>query len=383
MLELASVLAGPGVGQFFAELGATVIKVENLKTSGDVTRTWKTPSEKTDDRSAYFCSVNWGKQSIAIDLSSPDGQRVVARLAAVSDIVIASFKPGDAGKLRVDYETLSSVNPGIIYGQVTGYGSHNQRVGYDAIIQAEAGFMSLNGEPGGGPLKMPVALMDVLAGHQLKQGLLVALLEKHATGKGKLVEVSLIESAVSSLANQAGNYLVGGKIPTKQGSAHPNIAPYGDIFETSDGKQLLLAVGTDRQFVQLLNTLKINHLEQSDLFRDNASRVVNRPELNRILQAEIVRWKGTELLGALNLVKVPAAMIRNVAEALADPDVSNILISQGGLRGVRTYVVKDSPVLSGLLPPPHLGEHSKQILEQMLNYSPSDVESLIENGIIQ
>ena len=141
VLELASVLAGPGVGQFFAELGADVIKVENFTTGGDITRTWKTSHEKTDDRSAYFCAVNWGKRSIAIDLTKKEGQQIIHELAAKSDIVIASYKPGDARKLNVDYETLSTLNPGLIYGQISGYGSHNPRVGYDAIIQAEAGFM--------------------------------------------------------------------------------------------------------------------------------------------------------------------------------------------------------------------------------------------------
>src|SRR5688572_24622563 len=188
VLELASVLAGPSVGQFFAELGASVIKVENLRTHGDVTRSWKGSGEKTDDRSAYFCSVNWGKRSIALDLNTTEGQEIVQKLAEQSDIIIASYKPGDAEKLKVDYQTLSKNNPGLIYGLVTGYGSHNPRLGYDAIIQAEAGFMFMNGEPGGPSLKMPVALIDILAGHHLKEGLLLALLEKMTTKKGRLVE---------------------------------------------------------------------------------------------------------------------------------------------------------------------------------------------------
>ena len=178
VLELASVLAGPGVGQFFAELGAEVIKVENLKTCGDVTRSWKSAGEETDDRSAYFCSVNWGKQSIAIDLMTGEGREIVHHLAARSHIVIVSYKPGDADKLGVDYGSLSKDHPELIYGQITGYGSGNQRVGYDAIIQAEAGFMFMNGEPGGPSLKMPVALIDLLAAHQLKEAILIALLQR-------------------------------------------------------------------------------------------------------------------------------------------------------------------------------------------------------------
>src|SRR5690606_17028566 len=208
VLELASVLAGPGVGQFFAELGAEVIKVENLRTSGDVTRSWKLKDEKTDDRSAYFCSANWGKQSIAVDLTHVTGRDIVHRLARRADIVIASYKPGDAEKLGVDYASLSALNPRLIYGEISGYGQDNPRVGYDAIIQAEAGFMSMNGEPGGPSLKMPVALVDILAGHQLKEGLLVALMERTRTGAGRRVSVSLIDAAIASLANQATIYLV-------------------------------------------------------------------------------------------------------------------------------------------------------------------------------
>ena len=166
VLELASVLAGPGVGQFFAELGAEVIKVENARTGGDVTRSWKGAGEQTDDRSAYFCAINWGKKSLALDFNNESDRKVIHALARNTDIVIASYKPGDAEKLGVDYKTLSAINPKLIYGQVTGYGSHNPRVGYDAVIQAEAGFMSMNGEPDRSSLKIPVALMDVLAGHQ-------------------------------------------------------------------------------------------------------------------------------------------------------------------------------------------------------------------------
>jgi len=209
VLELASVLAGPSVGQFFAELGATVIKVENPNTSGDVTRSWKGAGETTDDRSAYFCSVNWGKKSIAVNLETVEGRNIVHRLAEQADVLIASYKPGDSTKIGVDYETLSALNPGLIYGQITGYGSNDPRVGYDAVIQAEAGFISINGEPGRTSLKMPVALVDILAGHHLKEGILLAMLEKSKTGKGGFVEVSLIQAAVSSLANQATNWLIG------------------------------------------------------------------------------------------------------------------------------------------------------------------------------
>lgn len=382
VLELASVLAGPGVGQFFAELGARVIKVENLKTSGDVTRSWRSQTEKTDDRSAYFCAVNWGKQSIAIDLTARDGQVIVHRLAEQCDIVIASFKPGDAEKLRVDFGTLSQRNSGLIYGQITGYGSHNQRVGYDAIIQAEAGFMSMNGEPGGPSLKMPVALMDVLAGHHLKEALLLALLEKQQTGKGMLVEVSLIQAAIASLANQATNYLVGASVPGKQGSAHPNIAPYGDVFQTADGKEILLAVGTDKQFDILVNILKIRDIINRFPLKDNPSRVRRRPNLNLILQEAIGTWQSADLLQLLHQEKIPAGMIRTVPEALSDADARELLLSADGLRGLRTFSGHGLSFSSHLLPPPHFGEHSRAVLQEMLKFSPTSVDNFYSSGIV-
>ena len=189
--------------------------------------------------SAYFCSVNWGKKSLAIDLSKAEGRKIVQTLSAQTDVIITSYKPGDAEKLGVDYKTLSGLNPKLIYGQITGYGSQNDRVGYDAVIQAEAGFIDLNGEKDGPPTKMPVALMDLLAGHHLKEGLLLSLLKRERTGQGDLVEVSLLQTAISSLINQASNWLVVNKLPHRQGSAHPNIAPYGESFETADGKLIL------------------------------------------------------------------------------------------------------------------------------------------------
>lgn len=384
VLELASVLAGPGVGQFFAELGANVIKVENLKTGGDVTRTWKSSGETTDDRSAYFCSVNWGKRSIAIDLAKTEGQKIVHELAAKSNIVIASFKPGDAEKLRVDYKTLALRNPGIIYGQVTGYGSNNPRVGYDAIIQAEAGFMFMNGEPGGSSLKMPVALMDVLAGHQLKEAILLAMLEKTKTAKGKLVEVSLIQSGVASLVNQATNWLINGKLPQKQGSAHPNIAPYGDLYTTSDNKEIILAVGSDAQFRALCRVLKIDAVSQSSLYQTNVSRVENRKSLNPLLADAIRNVSASDLLVKLNNSNVPAGLVQNMEEALALPESHELLFQSDSIPGVRSTAFQPFPPISShFLPPPHFGEHTSEILEQFLNYSMENTDHLRESGTVR
>jgi crotonobetainyl-CoA:carnitine CoA-transferase CaiB-like acyl-CoA transferase len=363
VLELASVLAGPSVGQFFAELGAQVIKVENSKTGGDVTRSWKGTGEQTDDRSAYFCSVNWGKKSIALDLSIAEERKVVHQLAASSDIVIASYKPGDAEKLGVAYQQLVANNPALIYGQISGYGANDPRVGYDAVVQAEAGFMFMNGEPGGSSLKMPVALIDILAGHQLKEGLLVALLNKSKTGKGSLVEVSLIQTAIASLANQASNYLVAGKIPQKQGSAHPNIAPYGDVFTTRDGKQVLLAIGNDKQFKTLCDLLGEPLIAQQPPFTTNELRVANRPMLYTLLAELIEKQSAARLLPALYDAKIPAGIIQDLAQAFATPQAQQLLVHAADRQGVRTFVAQfENSLLSGLLtPPPHLGEHSQEI----------------------
>ncbi|MDQ2795504.1 MAG: CoA transferase, partial [Bacteroidota bacterium] len=264
VLELASVLAGPQVGQFFAELGAEVLKIESP--AGDVTRTWKTSAETTVSTatpaaaatavSAYFSASNWGKTSLVLDLTTPAGQAELHRLAASADIVLASYKPGDAAKLRADYATLAAQNPRLLYGHLTGYGPDNPRAGYDAVLQAEAGFMYLNAPgPGQPPQKMPVAMVDLLAAHQLKEGLLTALYQRERTGHGALVQVSLLDSALASLANQAATYLVAGHDPQPLGSGHPSIVPYGTVYRTANGRQLVLAVGSDGQFRQLCAAL--------------------------------------------------------------------------------------------------------------------------------
>ncbi len=262
VLELANVLAGPLTGMFFAELGATVIKVENPHTNGDATRKWKLPAEDQEsDISAYFVSANWGKQSIAIDLHTKEGISLLHQLVEKSDIVISSYKPGDAKKLKADYESLKKINNQIIYGQITGYGDGDSRAGYDGIIQAESGFMHLNGQPDDPPTKMPVALIDILTAHQLKEGILIALLEKVSTKKGKYVSCSLMDTALSSLANQASNWLTGHHNPQRMGSEHPNIFPYGTIFKDKNDILFTIAIGTDKQFKCMCEILNISCIQ--------------------------------------------------------------------------------------------------------------------------
>ena len=249
VLELANILAGPMTGMFLAELGARVIKVENPHTGGDPTRAWKLPSEPVDsDVSSYFACTNWGKESIAVDLATSGGRELVHELARRCDIVLQSFKPGDDVKLGLDYPTLRPLRPEMIYGQITAYGPEDPRPGFDAIIQAESGFTYLNGDPDGPPTKMPVALVDLLLAHQLKEALLLAILKRERTGEGSFISTSLLKAATASLANQATNWLVADQIPQRMGSEHPNIAPYGTLYRTLDEREVVIAVGTDRQF---------------------------------------------------------------------------------------------------------------------------------------
>ncbi len=367
VLELASVLAGPSVGQFFAELGATVIKVENVLTGGDVTRTWKGVGELTDDRSAYFCAVNWGKKSIALDLHTTEGKQIVAALAREADVVIVSYKPGDAQKLGVDSATLLANNPKLIYGSITGYGAQYNRVGYDAIIQAEAGFMFMNGEPGGTSLKMPVALVDVLAAHHLKEGILLALWQRERTGKGDTVEVSLLQAAITSLVNQATNWLVAGKIPQKQGSSHPNIAPYGDIFTTADGVEVLLAIGSNKQFEALCHVLAIPSLAIDPRFTENYARVRHRDFLHLTLQEKISQYQSDHLMDKLHQQMIPAGRIQQMPQVFEMPQALALLLEANGLRGVRNiaFQLGSQTQFKPLLPPPSLGEHTQEILRDL------------------
>jgi crotonobetainyl-CoA:carnitine CoA-transferase CaiB-like acyl-CoA transferase len=238
VVELANVLAGPAVGLFFAELGAHVVKVENKLTDGDVTRSWKIPSEnKNTSSSAYFASVNWNKTSIFVDLRDTADRQQVMELIKDADIVISNYKPGDDEKLQMGYEQLKKINPRLIYAHISGFANASSRTAYDLILQAETGFMYMNGTPESGPLKMPVALIDILAAHQLKEGILIALIKRLQTGKGSRVSASLEHAAIASLANQASNWLMTGYNHQPSGSLHPNIAPYGELFTTADSKK--------------------------------------------------------------------------------------------------------------------------------------------------
>lgn len=341
VVEIASVLAGPSVGLFFAELGAEVTKVENKKTGGDVTRSWKLPSEDKDTSiSAYYASVNWNKKSVFMDLTDSDDQDQLNKLLGNADILIVNFKAGDAEKFRLDYSTLKKINPQLIYAEITGFGQDSDRVAYDLILQAESGFMSMNGTPDSGPVKMPVALIDLLAGHQLKAGILTALYQRDASQKGGcLVSVSLFDSAVASLANQASNWLMEGHIPERIGSAHPNIAPYGEFFMTKDRHSITFAIGSHKQFTNLCIILKVPDLIDHPDFENNAVRVVNRISLASYLQDGVGQFELDRLLPLLQSKFVPVAQIKNVKQVF-EANAAKSLILEEKIEGINTKRVQ-------------------------------------------
>jgi len=336
VIELAGVLAGPGAGYFFAELGAKVIKIENPKTGGDVTRSWKLQSEDPGrPDSAYFWSVNAFKEVMSIDLEKESGQRSLHDLVRNADIVIANYRPGDDKKLKADAATLCALNPRLIYASVSGFGAGSTRTAYDLILQAESGFMSMNGEKNGRPLKMPVALIDLLAGHQLKEAILIALLNRYRTGNGCNISVSLFDSAIASLANQATNWLIARHLPEPSGSEHPNIAPYGEIFETKDNQLVTLAIGNDVQFSNLCKLIGFPLLATDPNYATNQLRVTNRSQLYTILYDHI-RNIPYEVLNSECLdSRVPMGKIRNLSEVFELPEARAM---------VRSFTTNGEPV---------------------------------------
>ena len=390
VLELANVLAGPGVGAMLAELGATVIKVENLKTQGDVTRTWKLPTEDpSTDISAYFSCVNWGKKSIAMDLQCPDGLAIIHKAIPYFDIVLVSYKPGDAEKLHVDFETLHHLNPKIIYAHLTGYGLENARAGYDAIIQAETGFTLINGEADCKPVKMPVALMDILAGHQMKEAIFLALYNRLKTGKGDYIDVSLFRSGIASLANQATNWLVGNCIPKAIGSDHPNIVPYGTVYYTSDNKPVVLAVGTNSQFVSLCKILGDESLSCDERYQDNFQRVKNRESLQHTLKELIAKKERSFLLQEFKKYKVPAGGVFDMKEVFEQEEAIPLMMhsvnDEGNqLKGLRSiaFSMKDHTFATVPETPPHYGQHTALVLGDILGLTHEEIQSLIEKNVI-
>ena len=348
VLELATILAGPAVGMFLAELGARVVKVENPTSGGDPTRGWLHPLEDGESVSAYFSCVNWGKRSLALDLSRQRDQ--LEPLLAEADILLMNFKPGDEAKLDLEPEGLLKRYPQLIIGWVTGY-PDSSRTGFDALIQAESGFMAMNGPTGGPACKMPVAMIDLLAAHQLKEGLLLALWLRDRGQGGRLVRVSLWETALASLANQANNVLMAGTDPQPEGTEHPNLFPYGTILHCLDG-DILLAVGSDRQFERLCGCLGAPQLSLD--YPDNARRARNREQVRETLLQRSREKESQTLLEELWSQGVPAGRIQSLGQALQQTTPWQ----DGAARGLPSLAFSGFPPSPQLAAPPTLGQHN-------------------------
>jgi crotonobetainyl-CoA:carnitine CoA-transferase CaiB-like acyl-CoA transferase len=327
VIELAGVLAGPSAGFFFAELGAKVIKIENPKTNGDVTRSWKLKTEDPkSETSSYFWSVNGFKQFMSLDISEPKQLQKLYELVKDADIVISNYKKGDDKKLKVDYPALSKIKKDLIYASINGFGNESPRTAYDLILQAESGFMFMNGEQNSVPVKMPVALIDLMAGHQLKEAILIALIKKYKEKKGSHISVSLFDSAIASLANQATNWLIGEHMPVASGSLHPNIAPYGELFITKDRHYITFAIGSNKQFEALCTVINNNSLAKDQKFNSNQNRIKNRQELYGILNNYISKFQFKDLFKACERHEVPIGKIRNMKEVFELPEAKAMLM---------------------------------------------------------
>ena len=328
VIDVSTVLAGPSVATFFAELGAEVIKVENKKTP-DVTRSWKLPNEdKTSTVSAYFSSINYRKKYLSFDFKNGQDYDAFIDLIRDADILISNFKFGDEEKLKLSDAILRDVNPNLIIGKINGFGEESDRVAYDLILQAETGYMSMNGTPESGPVKMPVALIDVLAAHHLKEGLLLGLLNRQQGGTASTITVSLYDAAVSSLVNQASNFLMNHHIPKRIGSLHPNIAPYGEIFKTKDGNLITFAIGSEAHFFKLTTFLGLQEITSDPKFNTNQNRVSNRIELEQLIQAKIELLSTEEILSKMLSENVPVGKIKAMDEVFQSERVNDSVLTE-------------------------------------------------------
>jgi crotonobetainyl-CoA:carnitine CoA-transferase CaiB-like acyl-CoA transferase len=317
VLETAGVLAGPAVGMFLAECGARVVKVENPRSGGDVTRQWKLPEEDAASPvSAYFSSVNHGKEHLMLDLKQAQDRAIFDDLLRGADVLITNHLAAAAATLGLDRGRIRSLNPRLVHGHIKGFADQPSRPAYDVVLQAETGYISMTGTGADQLAKLPIALIDVLAAHQLKEGLLLALLQRASSGAGAYVEVSLEEAALSGLVNQASNHLMTGHLPGPLGTLHPNIAPYGEVFSCADGGLLILAVGSDAQFAGLCQVLSLNDLPQDARFRSNPQRVRNRVALAGLLAPSIACRERDALLAELIAANVPAGAVRRMDEVM-------------------------------------------------------------------
>lgn len=337
IIDLSTVLAGPSVGSFFAELGAQVIKVEN-SVYPDITRSWKLPNEdKNSTVSAYFSSINYKKSYQRLNLKEENQRKKLFEMLKDADLILMNFKLGDQEKLKISDAQLHSINPQLIIGKINGFGATSDRVAYDLILQAESGIMSMNGTPESGPVKMPIALIDVLAAHHLKEGLLIELFAKKGNPnyKGKSISVSLYDAAVSSLVNQASNYLMNNYVPQRIGSLHPNIAPYGELFNTSDQRTITFAIGSNRHFEQLCDFLKLSELAKDQRFSSVQLRVKNRVQLFELLKEKVLHFPADDILEYMHAHFVPCGEVKDLA-AVFNSKMAQDLVRTEVIEGVET-----------------------------------------------
>ncbi|WP_199457892.1 MULTISPECIES: CaiB/BaiF CoA transferase family protein [unclassified Marinobacter] len=398
VLDLSRVMAGPWSTQIMADLGAEVIKVERPKL-GDDTRHWGPPWLKDKDgnptkQSAYFLSANRGKHSVTIDLGSEEGQQLVRELAADCDILVENFKTGGLAKKGLGYDDLAKVNPGLIYCSITGFGQTGPMAsypGYDYLVQAQAGLMSItgvaDGNPGAGPQRVGMAVADLTTGMNATIAILSALHHRSKTGEGQYIDMALLDVQVSWLANQALNYFCSGDVPTRTGEYHPNLTPY-QPFPTSDG-QIIIAVGNDGQFRRLCDVLGCPELSEDPRFETNPQRVAHRPELVGKICERTRTGTSRDWMEKLVAVGVPCGPIQDIAAAFEDPQVQarNMKIELehpaiGPVPGIANPIKFSKTRQAYQKAPPLLGEDTAAVLNRVLGKSDDDIKALRDKGVI-
>jgi len=397
ILDLSRVLAGPWCTQTLADLGADVIKIER-PTFGDDTRGWGPPFLKdasghdTND-AAYYLGTNRNKRSVTCDIASPEGQEIIRALALISDVFIENFKVGDMARYGLDYASLSKINPRLVYCSVTGFGQtgpYRERAGYDYAVQGMGGLMSITGERddiGGGPQKVGVAVADLFTGMYASVAILAALRHAESTGQGQYVDMALLDTQVAMLANLGANYLVSGKVPGRAGNAHQNIVPY-QVFEVApaaDGSKdhLILAVGNDGQFAKFCVVAGRPELSQDPRFSKNSDRVRHRDVLVPLLE-ELMRLRSKQdWLSSLEAAKVPCGAINNLAEVFDDPHVKSRAmvhtwerIGTGSVNLVASPMKLSATPVRSDLAPPLLGQHTEEVLRELLGFSDVKIQQL-------